>query len=366
MSKKSSFASLTAAVVMGLFALCLHFPVAAQEPQQADSNVLLDLEIVTPRQGTNLLASQRWGSFFRDQGEVVRVREPLADDKPGATETSRGTFRLVKVVALMDRDGQLHVPGHKLTLNQPDKVQEWLKELKTYGAQGDPEGQPRWGLNEEQFKAVYAALSVPVVESQQGRPLSEVMKSLPLPVDFPLRVHAEAAPLFETAGQEPVKDDIQGLSLGTALAGTLVQQGFGFRPRRTPSGTLELVVESLSKISDPWPVGWTVDPAKRKEVAPQLFKSVAAGFENQPLDDVLHAISTQQQVPILCNRAACATREIDLHNLVTYPMRSVTMWMMVLDSSVRQSKLEAFIRRDEVGQPLVYVTPFEPKRPPQP
>jgi hypothetical protein len=339
--------------------------VAAQSG--AESNVLLEIEIVTPRQGANLLAAQRWGAFFRDQGEVVRVREPLPSDRVSATETPRGTFRLVKIVGVMDREGQLQVPGHQFRLDQPQPIQQWLKDLKTYGAQGNPEGQPLWGFTGAQFKEIYTALSQPVTTSIAEQPLGTALKQLPLPQQYPWKIHHTLTDRFPQLEAELVQDDVEGLSVGTAFSAVLVQFGLGFRPRRTPSGGVELVIQELSTIPDPWPVGWNVERTERQAIAPQLFKTIAAGFDNQPLEDVLLAISHQQEIPIIVERALCVEKEIDLARPVSVPFKSVTMWLAVLDSSVRQSRLEYFIRRDEAGKPLVFVTPFNPKRaqPPQ-
>ncbi len=332
-----------------------------QAPAVADSNVVLELEIMTPRQGANQLNSQRWGKFFQEQGEVVRVRETITGDEIGTTETSRGTFRLVRVVGELDREGRLRVPGHVFELTEPGKIKAWLIELHTYGAQGVPEGKPNWGLNQEQFTGVYDSLVAPLITPQQTRPLGDVMADLALPKQYPLVIHPSARSLYEAAKQVPLLDEVQGLSTGTALAGILVQNGLGFRPIRTPTGGIELVVQPLSEISDPWPVGWPVDAKPRNLIVPKMFQWFPGGFNAVPLNDVLHAIAKKQETPIIVNRSACLAKEIDLNAPVTYPQKDKTTWALVLESVVHQSKLSYELRRDEAGTIVVYITPFEPK-----
>ncbi|MEZ5943144.1 MAG: hypothetical protein R3C18_17255 [Planctomycetaceae bacterium] len=349
-------------VVMLTILLCWHNAAVAQPLTVAESNVLLEFELVTPRLGANQLDAQRWGQFFRDQGDVVRVREPLGDDEVSISEVSRGTFRIVRVLAEIDRKGQLLVPGHQFKLSNPGPIIDWLKEIKTYGAQGSPDGKPKWGLSDEQFNQVFEALSEPVKTSVQDQTLSDALAGLPIPKKYPLQIHRKAQPLVDAAGKLPVSDEVENLSLGTALAGILVQHGLGFRPLRTPRGDIELVVESLSEISDPWPVGWPVEQKPRNLIVPTLYETLPAGFENVPLEDVLHAITVQRQVPIIIARAECHSQKIDLKREVSYPEKSRTAWALILESVVRQSKLTHSLRLDERGQPLVFVEPFRPVR----
>ncbi|MCA8994372.1 MAG: hypothetical protein KDA88_20510 [Planctomycetaceae bacterium] len=350
------------AAAMLTILLCWCTPAVAQPLSVAESNVLLEFELVTPRLGANQLDAQRWGQFFRDQGEVVRVREPLGDDEVSISEVSRGTFRIVRVQAEIDRKGQLVVPGHQFKLSNPGPIMDWLKEIKTYGAQGAPDGKPKWGLSDQQFNQVFEALSEPVKTAIQDQTLNDALAGLQIPKKYPLQIHRTAQPIVDAAGKLPVSDEVEGLSLGTALAGILVQHGLGFRPLRTPRGDIELVVESLADISDAWPVGWPAEQKPRNLIVPTLYETLPAGFENVPLEDVLHAITVQRQVPIIIARAECQTQEIDLTRKVSYPEKSRTAWALILESVVRQSKLTQSLRLDERGQPLVFVEPFQPVR----
>jgi len=352
-----------------LLLLCLLLFTASTRtlPAQTDpalrGEVLLELELIAPRLGINQLNAQRWGTFLRDQGEIVRVRERLASDKIEVTEHSRGTFRLVKVYAELDRDGKLHVPGHVFELNKPEEITAWLKELKTYGAQGSPEGQPLWGLGAPRFKELYASLAKPVEVPLQGQPLDEALKALQPPEPLRLKSERSAADLLLKQGRTLVADEVQGLSQGTALAGVLIQFGLGFRPVRTPENEIELVIEPLSNLTDPWPVGWDIDPlTPRNQIAPELYEIVQTGFEGIPREQVLQEIARKTKTPIIINRPACAAREIDLMSLANYPSKR-TGWALILQGVVRQAGLTHSLRHDEGGRPVIVVAPFEPVSP---
>lgn len=342
-------------------AICLYLTGLPVVGQETKSNVILELEIVTPRLGVNQLDSQRWGKFFRDQSEVVRVREPIAGDEVKATEIPRGTFRLVRVLGQLDREGKLHVPEHILDLKQPEHILAWLKEIKTYGAQGSPEGKPHWGLNQQQFNAVFTALSDPLTVTVKDRPLGEVLKEVKLPAEYPLQFHLSVKQSMAVKDLETVRDEVHGITTGSGLAAILAQHGLGFRPRRTPQGGLELVVESLGSIPDPWPVGWGVKRTERGQVAPTLFSLLPAGFDDISLEDVLAAMASQQPVPLIISRSACAEKEIDLTTKVNYAQKKQTAWALILDSVVHQARLQWHLRQDEAGNPIVFISPFDPK-----
>lgn len=333
----------------------------ADDKPAGKGEILLEFQIVTPRLGVNQLTAQRWGAYFRDQGEVVQVREPLPGDKVEATEQSRGTFRLVKIMAQLDRDGTLHVPGNKkFQLADRVALQEWLDELHTYGAQGDPTGQPLWGLGERRFKEIYAELAAPVQSPLQGKSLDEALKVLTPPKALPVVLHRSTTEYLLRQEQLLVAEEVQGLSLGTALAGVLVQYGLGFRPLRTPADRIELVVEPLETLKDPWPVGWDVDAqTPRNELAPALYEIVKTGFDGIPRETAIQQIATQTGVPIIIDRPACLARKIDLTKAASYPSKQ-TGWALILQGVVRQAGMTYSLRHDEGGRPVVFVAPFDP------
>ena len=65
--------------------------------------------------------------------------------------------------------GRIVLPDRTFTRGDGVNLQEWVEELRLYGAQGSPEGKPLWGLSEEQFKAVFTALSEPSPVDSDGK-----------------------------------------------------------------------------------------------------------------------------------------------------------------------------------------------------
>jgi hypothetical protein len=352
-----------AVVVVGLWAAGAGIAQAPPAGRSAtDVKTSVEFEVLVPPQGSALNA-QKWGPLFETVGATVRFRQPLLDDKPGINEKTRGTLRTVTVTGKMDLDGKLSFPGRSFSASESGKLSEWVNELKTYGALGAPTGKPVWGLSEEQFDKLYKALSAPVAGEVEDLDLKAAISGLGLPAAYPVRFHSSAETLL--TGRQPlppVRQTLAGFSGGTALAIVLADCGLGFRPLRTPAGQIELVVQPLKDMTDPWPVGWEADPSRpRNDLAPELFKMVNVGFDKLPLADVLDAAEQASGVPIIVDHERCRQKEIDLSAItVSYPQRR-TAWSILIRTVVQQSRLTREIKTDEAGRVFVHVYPFEAK-----
>ncbi|MCA9074872.1 MAG: hypothetical protein KDA93_07560 [Planctomycetaceae bacterium] len=330
----------------------------------AASKTTVEFEIVT--EGTLGIdpRSRDWAEIIQDQGASVRIRQPLFNDELGVTEKTRGTLRWVKVIAALDEKGCIVLPDQKFSPGENVELQEWIGELKLYGAQGSPEGKPLWGLSEEQFKTVFAALSEPVPVNSDGTTADAAIEQMQLPAAYSVRYHSTAAAhLSKLPTIYPVRQRLAGLSKGTSLAIVLADYGLSFRPLRTPTNEIELVVQPLAEISDPWPVGWELEEnIRRNELAPTLFKMVPVEFSKVPVADVLAEIARVSQVPIAVDHYAAEQKEIDLSQLtLSYPSRNAA-WITVINSAAVRHRMKQELRVDEQGKPFVRVAPFVPSR----
>ncbi|MEX0700691.1 MAG: hypothetical protein WD069_01205 [Planctomycetales bacterium] len=336
-------------------------PAATAKDNPADKTTV-SVEVISGDGGLGL-AAQQWQQEFAKLGVALRVRRALPTDKPGIEEKTYGTLRQVVVTAQLGRDGRIGVNGRSFGPGDSAKLDEWIRELKTYGGQGAPEGQPQWGLSAGQFSQLSQALTLPVAAEVEGRPLEEAVGSLGVPSEHPLRISTAARTwLANEYGRDlAVKQEVMGISRGTALAILLNDFGLGFRPLRTPAGEIELSIEPLTKTTDLWPVGWP--PKDRAALAaPKLYEFVTAGFEDAKFTDVLAAMSERTGVPVRIDRFRAAAIDVDVDALqVTYPQRRTT-WSLLLRSITVPAKLSREVRIDEAGRPFVWIAPIVPAR----
>lgn len=323
----------------------------------------VDFEVMLDRDA-DFTAPQRWGPLFERIGVPVRFRERIQGDEVATEERVRGSHRMVNVVGELGRDGVLRFVGKDFTLDNEAALKKWIEELQTYGAQGAPDGQPVWGLTDQQFDALFAELNQPVATDVEGLEFQPAIKQLGLPAAYPFRLHDAFKELFQSGDRDhPLRHEVSGLSRGTALAIVLADYGLGFRPLRTPGGAIELVAEPLEQLQDPWPIGWPLEKDRpRNETAPALFEQVTAGFDDVPLADVLSAVEQASGVRVIVDYERCARRNIDpAGKKVSYPQRN-SAWILILRTVTSQARLSREIMLDEAGNAFVYVFPFEPKR----
>jgi len=327
---------------------------AQDRPRSAPISTRLSFEVLIAR-GTTGIDAQRWGPVFQKLGETARFRQPLLDDRPDVTERTSGRTRLVKVVGELRPDGAIAFPGHTFRLNDTRKLAEWIRELKTYGAQGSPEGRPGFGLTASQLEIVLRTLETPLATELAGLPIAEALQRFGLPESLPARLSIAAEErLAGLPGGVVAPQDLRGLSRGTALAILLSRARLGFRPTRTPSGTLELEVLPLGEATGLWPVGWPLDRPPN-QVVPKYVEAAVFDLKDKPLTELLAETREATGIRILIDVRRIAEAELSLDGAkVTQRPRRMT-WSGILDRGSFPDLMPELLQ-DEAGEGFVWVT----------
>lgn len=321
-----------------------------------DSKTIVDVELITGKNG-GALQAQRWLPVFEQMGVDVRIRQAIFKDKPEIRENQVGPLRRVKVIGKLERTGAIVFPGKSFTRSDAAKLSEWLRDLQTFGKQGNPAGQPMWGLNKTQFSEVYESLSKKVGGDAKGKSLREGVEALGLPKKYPVRFSTSATAWLrsEYSSDKTYPQSLEAFTQGTALAMLLNDFGLGFQPSRTPEGSVEILVESIRSTTKVWPVGWELKQSRQK-TAPKLFQMIPVELDNVALMDVLNAISVKTTVPVRFDRYRIEGHGIDIDKLhVSYPERK-TSWNLLLRGVTNPNRLAHHLKIDERGQPFIWVT----------
>ncbi|GIT30637.1 MAG: hypothetical protein Ct9H300mP1_26830 [Planctomycetaceae bacterium] len=130
------------------------------------------VELLTDRRGAPL-AAQRWARAFEQFKVSLRIRRGIGGERTAVREKITGRNRQVTVIGKLDRSGRILVPGKSFSPGNPTALGTWLKELGTFGAKGNPNGQPAFGLSEGQFNSLFETLAQPVRSNLAGKPLTE-------------------------------------------------------------------------------------------------------------------------------------------------------------------------------------------------
>jgi hypothetical protein len=329
----------------------------ARPAEPSNTSLHIDLFASDP---TQALQSQSWGRVFDQLGHRIRIRTGGVEDEPRLSETMRGPLRTVTLVGRLDRHGTLTFPGRTFKTGDDRALKEWLEELQSYGAQGSPLGQPRWGLNAEQFQGLFTSLSEVVKTDVTGLPLIDVVRSFGFGIDIPLRIHDSVADRW--SDRLVAQQDVRRLTRGSALAVLLNDHGLCFRPLRTPSGTIDLVVLDKPHIPDAWPLGWEPRPdVSRKDYAPTLFSFSPIGFLDRPVTETLAAAREQTGCAVVVDTPGLLRQEIDLSTKIYGVPEKMTAWVLVLPAALTGTGALPQIRIDEAGKGFILVAPHESK-----
>lgn len=339
-----------------LFAQVRKRPPSVSRLRKRPTTTIVKFVLVTGKQGMGIQA-QQWGLILQKLGVSFRIRRGTAADKLETRETKFGALRQVTVIGQLDSRGRLLFADRSFTRGDAGKLAEWVRELKAYGAQGSPGGKALWGLSKAQFGEVFSSLSLNVKTNVDGMPLKSALTRINLPAKFPVRFSLAARRWLRTAFPKlpAVRKEIHGQSVGSAFALILHDYGLGFRPLRTPRGSIELVIDPMSKVKAVWPIGWKLKNS-RPQTAPKLFKLIRIELRDVLVTDVLHAVSVKTGVPVHYDHFAIARKGIDVSKLkVSYGPRQAS-WSQLLNHATVPHRLSRIYRIDERGQPFVWIT----------
>ncbi|MDA1015011.1 MAG: hypothetical protein O3A00_11245 [Planctomycetota bacterium] len=305
----------------------------------------------------------KWQHTFAEQKVSVRIRAGKKSEQPMITEQKLGVLRQIKVVGLIDTTGRIIFPKNQVfTLADGAKLGVWLEELKTYGEQGSPKGQPVWGLTKTQFETVYNALSGTVDSEVTGLRLDAALMKLQLPTKHPSKMTEQAVAWLKTeyADSPPVKSTLKGFAKGTAFAILLNEYGLGFHPLRKPDGSIELLVEPLKVTRETWPIGWDLKESRLKTARKLFLDYVPIDLENVRFLDVLNAVSVKAEIPILVDRYRIEGFGIDVESLRINYRSKRTSWFRLLGGITTPNRMTRRERIDEAGRAFVWVTFLQP------
>lgn len=327
----------------------------AIDKNQPPATIIL-LELTTGDEGVGIRA-QRWHQIFDKLDVALTIRRGTSSDKYGLTEKRFGKgARQVHILGKLDPQGRIVVEERLFTENDVARLTRWLDELREFGAQGTPDGQPAWGLTKDQFGAVHAALSKPLAAEPKDQEFADALKLFQLPPDLPIRLSESAAKILKNKDSSKVGQSLGGVAQGTALAALVSEHGLGFQPRRLRDGAIVLSVEPLSELREPWPVGWPLSQMGPK-VAPKLFAFTQIDLQEIELDAVLEAAVDFIDMPILVDRGGLAAKQIDFSMIkVSHPAKRTT-WGLALGTLLSQARTKFELLADEAGRPFLWVTP---------
>lgn len=314
---------------------------AAAEPR-------IELEVVTAE---NLIGgdARSWNELLGQAGFTgVRIRSASGGETPAIKGGAAGSFR---VTGILTSSNQLVLPKGRFGLNDRSALSEWVRKLREGGEDAIMIKPLAYGLLPNEVQRVERALAVPLADATLGKPPREVAKRIA--EQLPYKFIADTTSQQALNANEPVADELQGLSSGTALAALLRPLGLALVPEKHMAD-IRLRIVSASSAKEFWPVGW---PPKDNpsQTLPELFKFLTVEIEATPLNEAMAAIGSRVNAPLLLDHNALAREKVDLAMKVSFP-RASTFYGRALDRLLFQARLKFEIRVDEANKPFLWVT----------
>ncbi len=308
------------------------------------------LEVVTEAGfiGTDARA---WSEMLTKAGfSSVRIKGS-GNENPSMQTLGTPAAPAYRVVGVISAANQLLLPKGRFGLNDRAQIETWVRKLRDGGEDAITIKPAAFGLLPKQLVSVHEALAVPVQGSTLGQPPRETAKKIAdrLPYKFISDEFAQRA----LAEGEPIADELEGISSGTALAAILRPLGLVMFPEKNgPDIRLRIVTSRDAK--EHWPVGWPLK-GNPGETLPELFKFLKINIGDAPLSEAVTAIGGRVKAPVLYDHNALAAARVNLSAKVSLTESNI-FYSRALDRLLSQARLKYEIRLDEADKPLLWIT----------
>jgi hypothetical protein len=321
-------------------------PLAAAEPR-------IDIEVCT-EPGFALSDAGKWNTLLGELGlSNIRIRGAKPADAPSIKRHGTDESPSYSVVGILTADGKLNLPNRgRFSLGDKARLAAWFDKVRGDGIEAIATRPGAFGLLPSQVVEVHVALKTPVTFSTKGQPPRDVAKKIAdkLPFKFVSDTGSQRA----LGTLEPVADELQGLSAGTALAAVLRPLGLVMYPEKA-DGKLRLCIADSRRAKEHWPIGWE-PKAPAGETVPELFKFLNVEITDFSLGQTLDAIGGRVKVPIVIDYNALARLEVDLATAKVEMPKTNTFYGKALDRILVQANLKYEVRADEADKPFIWIS----------
>ena len=342
------------ATLLGILALLTLLPAITR------AEATVDFEVAT-ESGLAPTAPQQWAQTLGRLGlGKVRIRKIRPGDKPELTEHQMPTGTHFRLLAILDHRDRLHLPGARFGRHEIARLRGHLQRLQEEGAESVHTQRGRFGLTREELDAIHQSLSRTIHVPTTGMPLVRIVRQQLGGLPVPLKVAAEVQSILQQA--PPTEIELQGMTVGTALAMLLRRHTLALVPQKPRGQPLELAVLSWNADGPSWPVGWKPEQAARL-IAPQMYKFLTIEIDRCTLAEALDAIGPRIGIPLWHDWLILERRQIDPGQIPVKLPRGKTYLRRAVDRVLAQARLAGEMRVDEGGHPFYWITQYGPESP---
>ncbi len=296
---------------------------------------------------------QKWIQMLQDVG-ADRVSSRTDISEPEIDEVETASVTMIQVTGLI-YGRKLHLPGGSFTINDKAGIRALLKRLRDDGAKVGLAEKKAFGLTAEQLVGLHETLSEKVEFNTAGEKAGDVVRKIAGQTGLPFEFDAAARAAI--SGEEKVVDEVNGISVGTALATVLRPLGLVLEPQRRQGEKLTMRVIDSRSSQENWPIGWPIQRVP-VQVVPRLFDTLPMEIRGFPMKTALDAIQKRAEIPFYYDQNSMAREGIELDKVkVNLSSKKISL-MAATSKLLRQSKPQLWeeVRVDENGTPFLWIT----------
>jgi hypothetical protein len=302
-------------------------------------------------------SAQHWIEMFSKLGvDGVQIRSARPGEKVGIETRGFAGAPSYRVTGQLSGGAELILPGgSRFGINDTERLSKWIDELGKHGSAGVTEKKGAFGLLPEQTATAREGLKATLDFATKGASAEDVLAKVGAILKYPLTVDTEIQQAIAADGV--VRDELQGLSAGTALAALVRPVGGVLRPREAAAGSIDYLITKGRSGMEAWPVGWPSEQPDGK-IVPQLIEAHNIEIRDVSLSQTVAAIQSRFRISFLWDHNAILKDRIDVDKKVSFPNRKA-YYVTVLRQLLAQDELNYHVRVDEAGKPLIWITTYK-------
>src|SRR5262249_7158866 len=152
-------------------------------------------------------------------------------------------------------------------------------------------------------------LAAPVGFATKGMRPEKAIEQIRAGLTLPLQIDPTISQAL--AGDDPVRDELEGVSLGTALAAIARPAGAVLLPK-VNGNRLELALVAPQGGAEGWPIGWQPEMVDQSKIVPKLFDFTHVEIDGVPASKAIDAIADYVKTPFVFDYNNMAQNRIDL------------------------------------------------------
>jgi len=321
-------------------------------PRAGFSEVPVAIEVIT-KGDHSLLAPQQWNRILGESGfRRTTIRSGRPSDEFGIKNIGSKQHPSYLVTALLSGDTLILSPQARFTQRDVKPIADWLAELRDNGFDTVTETEVMFGMSAEQLETIEKGAAAFVTISTLDKNRSEIVASLANNLRHPVVFTGQAKQRL--AKKSAVRDELRGLSTGTALAAILHPAGLVLVPQRK-RGRIQWTIAESRRQKEVWPIGWKSQQSPEKTL-PALYQSVQTQVVSLPIQTALDQVAQKTETPLLFDRSSISSDQIDLKTMVKMQAQRAS-YKTILTQLLNQVGLNDEVRVDENGKPFLWISP---------